>query len=69
MANFKETSNAKKGGLFVGKSHEDGGIPAIVTDTGQPIEVEGGEAIINKKATALHWEELSKARNLEVLAT
>ena len=60
MANFKETSNAKKGGLFVGKSHEDGGIPAIVTDTGQPIEVEGGEAIINKKATALHWEELSK---------
>ena len=60
MANFKETSNAKKGGLFVGKSHAEGGIPAIVTDTGQPIEVEGGEAIINKKATALHWEELSK---------
>lgn len=60
MANFKETSDAKKGGLFVGKSHADGGIPAIVTDTGQPIEVEGGEAIINKKATALHWEELSK---------
>jgi len=60
LANFKETSNAKKGGLFVGKSHAEGGIPAIVTDTGQPIEVEGGEAIINKKATALHWEELSK---------
>lgn len=60
MANFKETSNAKKGGLFVGKSHAEGGIPAIVTDTGQPIEVEGGEAIINKKATALHWEELSR---------
>ena len=60
MANFKETSDAKKGGLFVGKSHDEGGIPAIVTDTGQPIEVESGEAIINKKATALHWEELSK---------
>lgn len=60
MANIKQTSNAKKGGLFVGKSHAEGGIPAIVTDTGQPIEVEGGEAIINKEATALHWEELSK---------
>ncbi len=60
MAKFSETSNAKKGGLFVGDSHAEGGIPAIVTDTGQPIEVEGGEAIINKKATALHWEELSK---------
>ena len=60
MAQIKQTSSAKKGGLFVGKSHAEGGIPAIVTDTGQPIEVEGGEAIINKKATALHWEELSK---------
>jgi 3'-phosphoadenosine 5'-phosphosulfate sulfotransferase (PAPS reductase)/FAD synthetase len=60
LAKFSETSDAKKGGLFVGDSHAEGGIPAIVTDTGQPIEVEGGEAIINKKATALHWEELSK---------
>jgi DNA polymerase III sliding clamp (beta) subunit (PCNA family) len=60
VAQIKQTSSAKKGGLFVGKSHAEGGIPAIVTDTGQPIEVEGGEAIINKKATALHWEELSK---------
>ena len=60
MAKFKETSDAKKGGLFVGKSHKEGGIPAVVTDTGTPIEVEGGEAIINKEATALHWEELSK---------
>jgi DNA polymerase III sliding clamp (beta) subunit (PCNA family) len=57
---FKETSDAKKGGLFVGKSHDEGGIPAIVTDTGTPIEVEGGEAIINKEATAKHWKELSK---------
>jgi DNA polymerase III sliding clamp (beta) subunit (PCNA family) len=57
---FKETSDAKKGGLFVGKSHAEGGIAAIVTDTGTPIEVEGGEAIINKEATAKHWKELSK---------
>ena len=60
MAQIKETSDAKKGGLFVGKSHKEGGIPAIVTDTGQPIEVEGGEAIINKEATAKHWKELSE---------
>lgn len=60
MEKIKKTSDGKKGGLFVGKSHSEGGIPAIVVDTGQPIEVEGGEAIINKKATAKHWEELSK---------
>jgi hypothetical protein len=57
---FSKTSDGKKGGLFVGKKHSEGGIPAIVVDTGQPIEVEGGEAIINAEATALHWEELSK---------
>jgi 3'-phosphoadenosine 5'-phosphosulfate sulfotransferase (PAPS reductase)/FAD synthetase len=55
-----QTSNAKKGGLFTGKSHAEGGIPAIVTDTGQPIEVEGGEAIITKKATAMFCNELSE---------
>lgn len=60
MSKVKKTSNAKKGGLFVGNSHDDGGIPAIVVDTGQPVEVEGGEAIINKEATAKHWKELSR---------
>lgn len=43
----------------MGKSHEKGGIPAIVVDTGQEIEVEGGEAIINKEATKKYWKELS----------
>jgi hypothetical protein len=60
LTTYKNTSNAKKGGLFVGKSHKEGGIPAIVTDTGQPIEVEGGEAIINKEATKKFWKELSE---------
>ncbi len=60
MKNYRKTSDGKKGGLFVGKSHEKGGIPAIVVDTGQPIEVEGGEAIINKEATKKYWKELSK---------
>jgi rubrerythrin len=60
LKNYRKTSDGKKGGLFVGKSHDKGGIPAIVVDTGQPIEVEGGEAIINKEATKKYWKELSE---------
>jgi len=37
-----------KGGLTKGKSHKEGGIPMTVKSTGQKIEVEGGEGIINK---------------------
>jgi len=37
-----------QGGMLVGPSHENGGIPAIV-DGNEPIEVEGGEFIINKQ--------------------
>ena len=36
------------GGMLVGPSHEEGGISAIVDGT-EPIEVEGGEFVINKK--------------------
>jgi hypothetical protein len=60
LKKYQKTSDAKKGGLFVGKSHAKGGIPAIVVDTGQQIEVEGGEAIINKEATKKYWKELSE---------
>lgn len=60
MKKIQKTSSAKKGGLFVGKSHAKGGIPAIVVDTGQPIEVEGGEVIINKEASKKYWKELSE---------
>ncbi len=42
--------DAKEGGLFVGQSHSDGGIKAYNVSTQQPIEVEGGEVIITKKA-------------------
>jgi len=45
-----KTKDAKKGGYLVGKPHSEGGIKAIVTDTNQPIEVEGGEVIITKPA-------------------
>ena len=60
------TNNGKKGGWLKGKPHYDkngkplGGIKAIVTDTGKEVELEGGEVIINKHASALHWKELSK---------
>ena len=60
MSKVKETSVGYNGGLFTGLDHEEGGIPAIVTDTNTPIEVEGDEALINSEATALHWKELSK---------
>ena len=44
--------DAKKGGLFVGQSHANGGIKAYNVSTNQPIEVEGGEIIITKRAVA-----------------
>jgi hypothetical protein len=44
--------DAKKGGFFEGKSHAEGGIKAKNIDTGQIIEVEGNEVIINKKSVA-----------------
>jgi len=56
----KTTTDAKDGGLLVGKSHDDGGMKAVVVDTGQPIEVEGGEAVIKKEAAQNHKEELTK---------
>jgi hypothetical protein len=36
------------GGLAEGASHADGGIPLVVKSTGQKIEIEGGELIMNK---------------------
>jgi hypothetical protein len=41
-----------KGGFTKGPSHKDGGIPMTVKSTGQKIEVEGGEGIINKHSMA-----------------
>jgi hypothetical protein len=48
----KKSNNAKDGGYFVGKSHAEGGIKAHNADTGQIIEVEGNEVIINKRSVA-----------------
>lgn len=44
------TTDGKKGGYFEGRSHAEGGIKAHNVDTDSPIEVEGGEVIITKKA-------------------
>lgn len=45
-----ETNDGKKGGYFEGRSHAEGGIKAFNVSTQTPIEVEGGEVIITKKA-------------------
>jgi hypothetical protein len=66
MDKITETNIGDKGGLLVGKPHNDangnpiGGIKAIVTDTDQIVEVEGKEAVINPEASKEHWRELSK---------
>jgi hypothetical protein len=61
------TNNGKQGGWLVGKRHYDksgkslGGIKAVVTDAGgKPVELEGGEVIINREASKKYWKELSK---------
>jgi hypothetical protein len=50
MGDGKKTDDAKKGGYFVGRSHAEGGIKGVNKDTGQMIEVEGNEVIINKRS-------------------
>lgn len=49
----------QKGGVVKGKSHAQGGVSAIVGGE-EIIELEGGEAIINKKATAKNLAQLSQ---------
>ena len=63
----KKTNNGKRGGLLKGKPHYDkngnslGGIKAVVTDANnKPVELEGGEVIINKEASKKYWKELSR---------
>ena len=66
MAKVTKTNIGYKGGLLVGKPHNDkngnpiGGIKARVVDTNEIIEVEGKEAVINPEASKKNWRELSK---------
>jgi hypothetical protein len=47
---FFAHADGKRGGHLVGRSHAQGGIKAVNKDSGQPLEVEGREVIINKKS-------------------
>lgn len=58
--NTIETNKGQGGGLLEGESHDNGGIKAVVTDTNQPVELEGGEIIINKESSKEHCETLSE---------
>jgi len=40
----------EKGGLAYGNSHDKGGMPLEVSSTGQKIEIEGGEGVVNKRS-------------------
>lgn len=57
---MNKSNNGKKGGVLLGKPHSQGGIKAVVTDDARPVELEGGEVIINKHAAKKHWKELSR---------
>jgi hypothetical protein len=48
-----------KGGIVSGPSHEQGGVPFTVQGQGG-YEMEGGEYIINKRATAMHRDLLER---------
>lgn len=57
---MKITNNGSNGGNLVGNSHQKGGIKALNKSTGDIVELEGGEVIINKDAVKLHHEKLSE---------
>jgi len=51
--NTKRTmKRIKRGGITYGKSHAEGGIPVKNQSTGDMLEVEGGEGIVNKRSMA-----------------
>lgn len=54
-ANGTLINDGRSGGVAVGRSHAQGGIPVV----GRPYEIEGGEAIINKRSTAKYLDLLS----------
>lgn len=52
----------EKGGLLKGNSHNEGGIPFTVAGRGG-FEAEGGEYIVNKRATAMYFPVLEAINN------
>lgn len=57
---MKKTNDGKKGGVLLGKPHSKGGIKAVIVNDDRPVELEGGEIIINKEAAKKHWKKLSE---------
>lgn len=55
---ISEITKAEKGGIVHGASHSQGGVPAWLAGGGL-IELEGGEAIINKRSASMFRDELS----------
>jgi hypothetical protein len=51
MAEIKHNQGAA-GGYLVGNRHSEGGIKAVNKSTGQPLEMEGGEVVITRKAVS-----------------
>jgi GNAT superfamily N-acetyltransferase len=49
-----DTPSYDKGGLAYGNSHDKGGMPLTVQSTGQSIEIEGGEGVINKRSMQMN---------------
>ena len=60
-ANGTLSNDGRSGGVAVGRSHAQGGIPVV----GRPYEIEGGEAIINKRSTAKYLDLLSAINQAE----
>ena len=60
-ANGTLINDGRSGGVAVGRSHAQGGIPVV----GRPYEIEGGEAIINKRSTAKYLDLLSAINQAE----
>ena len=52
----------EQGGVVSGPSHSEGGVPFTVQGR-QGYEMEGGEFIVNKKATAMHRDLLERINN------
>ncbi len=48
---LRDAFSYASGGLLRGKRHHDGGIPGIISSTGQPIEMEDGEIILNRNVS------------------
>jgi hypothetical protein len=66
------TNDGTKGGILVGKKHTQGGIKAVVVDTGRKIEVESEEALIADKSanckTCTHTLDGVEMSNKEILS-